>query len=53
MKVIIKKFAYALFLTVCLGILVACSSPEEKAAAYIENAQDLYQSGKLQKAQIE
>ena len=53
MKVIIKKFAYALFLTVCLGILVACSSPEEKAAAYIENAQDLYQSGKLKKAQIE
>ena len=53
LKVIMKRLAYVLFFTISLGMLSACSSPEEKAAAYIESAQDLFKSGNLQKAEIE
>ena len=48
-----KNLAYVLLITASIGLLTACSSPEEKAADYIENAQDLFKSGKLQKAEIE
>ena len=48
-----KKLAYLIVLVVLLGVLSACSTPEEKAADYIENAQDFYKSGALQKAEIE
>ncbi|MCP4874006.1 MAG: tetratricopeptide repeat protein [Gammaproteobacteria bacterium] len=33
--------------------LLACASPEEKAASYIENADELVAEGKLDKAEIE
>lgn len=48
-----KNLAYVLLITASIGLLTACSSPEEKAADYIENAQELFESGKLQKAEIE
>jgi tetratricopeptide (TPR) repeat protein len=38
---------------VLLVTLGACSSPEEKATAYIENADELFQEGELKKAEIE
>jgi tetratricopeptide (TPR) repeat protein len=38
---------------VVLIALGGCSSPEEKAAGYIENAGELFQEGKLKKAEIE
>jgi tetratricopeptide (TPR) repeat protein len=48
-----KRLTSVLFLTLTIGVLTACSSPEEKAADYIENAQDLLEEGKLKKAEIE
>ena len=53
MKEIMKRLTYVLFLTLSLGVLTACSTPEEKAADYIENAQELFEAGELQKAEIE
>jgi len=46
----LPRFIGILFLA---GILIACSSPEEKAAGYIQNANSLLEEGKLNKAAIE
>ena len=48
-----KRLAYVLFFTVSLGMLVSCSSPEEKAAEYIESAKLLFEQDKLEKAALE
>ena len=48
-----KRLAYVLFFTVSLGMLVSCSSPEEKAADYIESAKLLFEQDKLEKAALE
>jgi tetratricopeptide (TPR) repeat protein len=47
---LIKQFITAFFL---LGLLVACSSPEEKAAEYVANADALFAEKNLDKAAIE
>ncbi|MEZ5563484.1 MAG: tetratricopeptide repeat protein [Gammaproteobacteria bacterium] len=36
-----------------MGLLVACASPEEKAAAYVAKAQELYAAGDYQQAALE
>ena len=38
---------------VLIAVLPACSSPEEKAADYIDSATELLEQGQLQKAEIE
>ena len=48
-----RKLCQLLNILFITGMLIACSSPEEKAADYIENAIVLLEEGKLQKAQIE
>ena len=48
-----KNLAYILILALPLFVISACSTPEEKAADYIENAGELLAEGKLRKAEIE
>ena len=47
------KLRYALAIVMLSATLIACSSPEEKAASYIENAGVLFEEGKLGKAELE
>ena len=49
----IKQLLHAVGIFVLMVSLVACSSPEEKAAGYIENADGLLQQGNLKKAEVE
>ena len=49
----IKKFTGLLGIVLISVTLLACASPEEKAASYIENADALVAEGKLDKAEIE
>jgi tetratricopeptide (TPR) repeat protein len=48
-----KKLIRYIGILFLAGILIACSSPEEKAADYIQNADALLKEGKLGKAGIE
>ena len=49
----ITKLTHLIAIVFISGVLIACSSPEEKAAEYIENADVLFEEGKLQKAELE
>ena len=49
----IKSILHAIGIIVLTAMMAACSSPEEKAAGYIENADQLFQEGDLIKAEIE
>lgn len=49
----IRKISYVLGVILLVATIQACSSPEEKAADYIRNADALFEEGKLQKAAIE
>jgi tetratricopeptide (TPR) repeat protein len=49
----LKKLSRFLGILFLAGTLVACSSPEEKAADYIQNANALVEEGKLEKAELE
>ena len=48
-----KQIPHVAGMLVLLLALAACSSPEEKAADYIANGNDLFQEGKLKKAELE
>jgi tetratricopeptide (TPR) repeat protein len=48
-----KQIFHVAAMLLLLTALVACSSPEEKAAGYIENADELLQEGDLKKAELE
>lgn len=48
-----KRFAIVFLVLLLSGQLAACSSPEEKAAEYVENANALLQEGDLNKAELE
>ena len=48
-----KQIFHVAGMLLLLTALAACSSPEEKAAGYIENAGDLAQEGNLKKAELE
>ena len=48
-----KQIFHVAGMLLLLTALVACSSPEEKAAGYIENAGELFQEGNLKKAELE
>jgi tetratricopeptide (TPR) repeat protein len=48
-----KKLLFAMEVILLSVFLVACSSPEDKAASYIDNAALLFEEGKLGKAEIE
>jgi tetratricopeptide (TPR) repeat protein len=51
---VMKKITLLLGATFFFAVMLsACSSPEEKAASYIENAKSLFDEGKLKKAEIE
>ena len=50
---ILKHLRYLIGVALISATLVACSSPEEKAAEYIESAGILFEEGKLGKAEIE
>ena len=49
----LMQLRYALAIVILSATLFACSSPEEKAASYIENAGALFGEGKLVKAELE
>jgi cellulose synthase operon protein C len=49
----IKTMLHVLSVCVLAVALVACSSPEEKAAAYVESGDLLLQEGNLDKATLE
>ncbi len=49
----LMKLRYSLAIVLLSATLLACSSPEEKAASYIENAGVLFEEGKLIKAELE
>jgi tetratricopeptide (TPR) repeat protein len=48
-----KSLRFTLGIVLFSVSLLACTSPEEKAADYIENAGTLFAEGKLAKAEIE
>ncbi len=48
-----KHILHASGILVLMAALMACSSPEEKAADYIINGDNLFQDGELTKAEIE
>jgi tetratricopeptide (TPR) repeat protein len=48
-----KPLRFTLGIVLLSASLVACTSPEEKAANYLENAGTLFAEGKLAKAEIE
>lgn len=50
---IMKKSVFVLLITFSIGLLGSCSSPEEKAADYVENANLLFKEGKIKKAELE
>ena len=50
---IFNKFKYLVGVALISMTLVACSSPEEKAAEYMDSASALLEEGKLGKAEIE
>jgi len=49
----IKQLRYTMRVVLLSALLAACTSPEEKAADYIENAVSLFEQGKLKKAELE
>jgi tetratricopeptide (TPR) repeat protein len=48
-----KKLRHTLEVVLLALFLAACSSPEEKAADYIQNAAQLFEEGQLHKAELE
>ena len=48
-----KHALRAVGMLLLMTFLVACSSPEEKAAGYIQNANSLFQDNNLKKAELE
>ena len=48
-----KRVLLVFFTVLMLSQLAACSSPEEKAAGYIESANELFAEGDMDKAEIE
>ena len=48
-----KQILHAAAFTLLVVSLTACSTPEEKAADYVESADELLEEGNLKKAAIE
>ena len=48
-----KRFSLFFVALLAISQLAACASPEEKAAEYVESAQELFEQGDLTKAEIE
>ena len=48
-----KNLIRATISTVLLGLIIGCSSPEEKAAEYLENGNTLLEQNNLEKAALE
>ena len=53
MTIMMTKTTLRIFVFICVGLLAACSTPEEKAASYVESGHALLQEGKLEKAELE